>query len=117
MQDVSDKKQACVKGFKKIGLIIAGLFVFYVIIGFWVVPPLLKPRLEEHLSSLLGRRVTLAEIKFNPLVLSARISNLVIYEKDGQPFAGFENLYADAQLSSLVKWAFTVREIRVQAPC
>ena len=116
MQDVSDKKQACVKGFKKIGLIIAGLFVFYVIVGFWVVPPLLKPRLEEHLSSSLGRQVTIAEIKFNPLVLSARISNLVIHEKDGQPFAGFENLYANAQLSSLIKWAFTVREIRVQAP-
>lgn len=72
--------------------------MFYVIIGFWVVPPLFKPKLEDQLSSLLGRQVTIAAIKLNPLALSAKISNLVIHEKDGQPFAGFENLYVNAQL-------------------
>jgi outer membrane protein OmpA-like peptidoglycan-associated protein len=105
-----------IKWINKIGLILAGLFLLYVIVGFWVVPPLLKPKLEEQLSSLLGRKVTIAEIKLNPLVLSATTSDLTVHEIDGQPFAGFEELYANAQLSSIIKWAFTVREIRVQVP-
>lgn len=105
-----------IKWINKIGLIIAGVFLLYVIVGFWVVPPLLKPKLEEQLSSLLGRKVTIAEIKLNPLVLSATTFDLTVHEIDGQPFAGFEELYANAQLSSIFKWAFTVREIRVQVP-
>jgi uncharacterized protein involved in outer membrane biogenesis len=116
MTDDRNKKNERIKLSKKIGLIVAGLFLLYVIIGFWVVPPLLKPKLEEQLSDLLGRKVTIAEIKLNPLVLSATISDLMVHEIDGQPFAGFEELYANAQLSSIFRWAFTVREIRVQGP-
>ncbi|MGD8293818.1 MAG: hypothetical protein PVF37_19045, partial [Desulfobacterales bacterium] len=52
---------------KKIGLIIIGLFLLYVIAGFWVVPPLVKPRLEKELSSQIGRKVTIDEFKLNPL--------------------------------------------------
>lgn len=105
-----------IKWINRISLIIVGLFLIYVIVGFWVVPPLLKPKLEEQLSSLLGRKVTIAKIKLNPLVLSATTSELTVHEIDGQPFAGFEELYANAQLSSIFKWAFTVKEIRVQVP-
>lgn len=116
MGDDRDKKNERIHLAKKIGLIVAGLFLLYVIIGFWVVPPLLKPQLEEQLSGLLGRKVTIAEIKLNPLVLSTTISNLTVHEIDGQPFAGFESLYANAQMSSIFRWALTVKEIRVQGP-
>ena len=116
MSDDDDKKKARIKWVKRVSLIIAGLFLLYVVIGFWVVPPLLKPRLEEQLSGLLGRKVTIDMIKVNPLVLSATTSNLTIYEKEGEPFAGFKEFFVDAELSSIVNWALTVREIRIQAP-
>ena len=102
MTDHRIKKNERIKLAKKISLIAAGLFLFYVIIGFWVVPLLLKPKLEEQLSGLLGRKVTIAEIKFNPMVLSATTSDLTTREIDGQPFTGFEELYANCQLSSTV---------------
>ena len=116
MADDRNKKSELVKLVKRIGLIVSGLFMLYVIIGFWVVPPLLKPRLEEQMSGLIGRKVTIAEIKLNPLVLSATISDLTVHEIDGQPFAGFQELFANTQISSIFKWAFTVREIRVLGP-
>ena len=119
MPNEQDKKKTMtnqIHWIKRIGLILAGLFLIYVILGFWVVPLLLKPKIEDQLSSLLGRKVTIAEINLNPLVLSATASDLAVHEIDGQPFAGFEELYANAQLSSIFKWAFTVREIRVQVP-
>ena len=116
MADDLDKKNARIKLAKKIALIVTGLFVFYVIVGFWIVPPLLKPKLEEQLSDLLGRKVTIGAIKLNPLVLSATTSNLTVHETDGEPFAGFESLYVNVQLSSLFRWAGTVRDVRLLAP-
>ncbi len=101
---------------KKLGLIIIGLFLIYVIAGFWVVPPLLKPRLEKELSSQIGRKVTIEGIKLNPLILSFTTNNLTVYEIDGEPFAGFKELLVDAELSSIVKWAVTFKEIRLRAP-
>ena len=101
---------------KKVSAILISLYVVYVIAGLWVVPPLLKPRLEEKLSDQIGRKVTLDLLKLNPFVLSATAANLNIHEKAGEPFAGFEELFVDFQLSSIVKWAVTFKEIRVQAP-
>jgi len=101
---------------KKTGLIVVGLFLVYAIVGFWVIPPLIKPKIEAVLSGQTGRKVTIESIKLNPLVLSATTTNLTIHETDGAPFAGFAELYANAQVSSIFKWAFTVKEIRVQDP-
>ncbi|MFC1828836.1 DUF748 domain-containing protein [Thermodesulfobacteriota bacterium] len=101
---------------KKLAFILIGLFLLYVIAGFWVVPPLLKPILENELSGQIGRNVTIEEIKLNPLSLSATTNRLTVYEIDGEPFAGFEELFADVQLSSIVRWAVTFKEIRVLAP-
>jgi hypothetical protein len=99
------KKKSANSLIKKLGLIIIGLFLLYVIAGFWVVPPLLKPRLEKELSGQIGRKVTIEKIKLNPLVLSATTTNLTVYETDGEPFAGFKELLIDAELSSIVRWA------------
>jgi hypothetical protein len=41
--------------------------------------------------------------------------NLTIYEIDGEPFAGFKELLVDAELSSIVRWALTFKEIRLLA--
>jgi hypothetical protein len=116
MMDARERKNNRLNRLSNILMIVGGVFLLYVIVGFWVVPPLLKPKLEARLSGLLGREVTIGTIKLNPLILSATISDLTVREVDGQPFAGFDELYANAQLSSVINWAFTIGEIRVQGP-
>ena len=116
MIDARERKNKRIKRLGKIGIIVVGVFLLYTIIVFWVVPPLLKPKLEEQLSALLGREVTIGAIKLNPLFPAATISDLTVREVDGQAFAGFEELYANAQLSSIINWAFTIGEIRVRGP-
>jgi len=110
------KKKPAGSLIKKLGLIIIGLFLLYMIAGFWVVPPLLKPRLEKELSSQIGRKVTIEGIKINPLILTFTTTNLTVYEIDGEPFAGFKELLVDAELSSIVRWAVSFKEIRVLEP-
>ena len=72
------KKKSAVSLIKKSGLVLISLFILYVIVGLWVIPPLLKPRLENELSSQIGRKVTIEEIKFNPLALSSTTTNLTV---------------------------------------
>ena len=83
---------------KKTAILLLCIYTMYVAAVFLVVPPLLKPRLEMALSDQIGRNVTIDEIKFNPFVLSATVANLRVHEKDGEPFFGFEQLFADIQL-------------------
>ena len=101
---------------KKLGLIFIGLFLLYIIVGFWAVPPLLKPKLEKLISDQIGRKVTIEEIKLNPLALSVATTNLTVYETNEEPFAGFKELLVDAEISSILKWAATFKEIRLTAP-
>ena len=110
------KKKTVNSLIKKLALISMGLFLLYVIAGFWVVPPLLKPKLEKEMSGQLGRKVTIEGIKINPLILTFTTTNLTVYETDGEPFAGFKELLVDAELSSIVRWAVTFKEIRLLAP-
>jgi hypothetical protein len=116
MTQKQKKKKSNHSWIKKSGFILACLFLLYVIAGFWVVPPLLKPILEKELSSQIGRKVTIKGIRLNPLALSATTINLTVYEINGKPFAGFEELFVNAQVSSIVKWAVTFKEIRILAP-
>ena len=101
---------------KKVSAILISLYVVYVIAGLWVIPPLLKPRLEEKLSDQIGRKVTIGLLKLNPFILSATVVNLIIHENTGGPFAGFEELFVDIQAASIVKWTVTFKEIRVLGP-
>ncbi len=116
MAQNSEKKKSAIRLIKKSSLVVVCLFLLYIIAGFWIIPPLIKPRLENELSSQIGRKVTIEKIKLNPLSLSATTINLMVYEIDGEPFAGFGELYVNAQLSSIVRWAVTFKEIRLLAP-
>jgi hypothetical protein len=45
MSQGPEKKNPAFSVIKGLGLFVSGLFLAYVIVGFWVVPPLLKPKL------------------------------------------------------------------------
>ena len=76
-----EKKNPAFSVIKVVGFFVIGLFLAYVIVGFWVVPPLLKPKLENELSRQIGRNVRIGEIRLNPLALSSTINKLIAYEK------------------------------------
>ncbi len=100
-------------------LLIAALAtpVIIAVVGFWVVPPIIKHVAEGQLGKLLGRRVTVGRVRANPFTLSLAVENFQIFEADNQtPFIGFARLTVDAQLSSVYRRAPVVREIRLESP-
>src|SRR5215471_9065033 len=91
-------------------------FIIYVLFGFFAVPPLIKWQMLKQLPSATKRQAAIRQVKFNPLALSLTIRGLELTEPDGRPFASWEELYINFQASSLFRWAWTFKEIRLVRP-
>jgi len=61
---------------------LAGLILFYAVLGFLVVPAVLKARLPATLSRLLGREVTVRQVRLNPFTLAATVEGFAVKERD-----------------------------------
>src|SRR5436190_11202306 len=91
---------------------IALALLVYTIIGFFVVPALIKSQLLKRLPGITHRQASVAQVKMNPYVLSLTIRGLSLTETNGERFAGFDEFYVNFQLSSLFRLAWTFSEIR-----
>src|SRR5579859_7833687 len=94
----------------------AAVFVAYVLIGFFVLPPLIRWQMLKRLPQITKRQAAIRQVKFNPLTLSLTIRDLALSEPDGRPFASWDELYINFQSSSLFRWAWTFKEIRLVRP-
>ena len=93
----------------------AASLALFALLGFLVVPPVVRHVAQKQLSQLLGRRVTIARLRVNPFALSLTIGDLQIFEADQTtPFVGFRRLYVNAQLSSIYRRAPVIREISLE---
>ncbi len=88
----------------------------YVVAGFLLVPALIKWQLLRQLPALTHRQAVVRQVTCNPLALSLTVRGLALTETNRQPFAAFEEFYANFQLSSLFRWAWTFDEVRLTGP-
>lgn len=88
----------------------------YLLVGFFLVPALVKWQLQKQLPVATHRRAAVRQVKCNPLALSLTIRGLALTETNGQPFVSFEEFYGNFQLSSLFRWAWTFDEISLREP-
>ncbi len=91
-------------------------FVLYTVVGFFVVPAIIKAQLLKRLPELTKRQASIERVKFNPFVLSLTIDNLALKEANGNVFSSFGELYVNFQLSSIFKRAFVFDEISLTDP-
>lgn len=94
----------------------AAAFLVYVLAGFFALPPIIKWQLLKRLPALTKRQAAVRQVKFNPLELSLTIRGLALTEPNGRPFVSWEELYINFQSSSLFRWAWTFKEIRLVKP-
>ena len=62
------------------------------------------------------RIVSVEKVRVNPYAISLTVLNLAIDDMDGKPFASFEELYVNLQLSSAVKRALVVKNFHIKSP-
>jgi hypothetical protein len=87
------------------------------LVGFLVLPVVVRRVAERQLGELLGRRVSVARVRANPFHLSLTVEGLQIYEPDGvTQFFGFSRLYVNVEAASLYRRGPVVREVRLESP-
>jgi hypothetical protein len=92
-------------------------FLLYLVVGFLVLPPIIKWQLRKQLPAITHRAAAVQSVRVNPLSLSLGIRGLALTEADGTAFASFSNLYVNFEaLGSLFQWAWTFKEVRLGSP-
>ncbi|HEU5179201.1 MAG TPA: DUF748 domain-containing protein [Candidatus Polarisedimenticolia bacterium] len=85
----------------------------YAVAGFLAAPYFARPYLTRTLSTLLHRDVSLQRLRINPFALSATADGFLVKDPDGSIFIGWDRLYVNFQLVSLVSDAWSFRQIQL----
>src|SRR5512140_1123308 len=97
-------------------VVVVSLVALYALLGFLVVPWVVKSQLEKRLPPLLHREVAIREVRFNPFDVSLTVRGLQVREKDGSTLLGFEELYVDVAVLREIKGGVRIATIRLVQP-
>ena len=102
---------------KKLGLWALAILALYAIVGFLVLPPILKSVLTRQLSERLHRQAAIQKIRTNPFLLTVEVKGFLLQDRvRSTPFVSFQELFLDLELASLIKGGPVLREIRLTEP-
>ena len=102
-----------VKWLKRLAVV---LFI-YTIVGFFVVPAIIKWQMLKRLPALTKRQVEVKQVKFNPYALSLTIRGFALKETNGDPFISFDEFYLNFQpWASLFHWGIVFSDISLTKP-
>ena len=94
----------------------AGLVVLYAVLGFLVLPALVKAKLPATLGRMLGRPVSVRQVRLNPFTLTATLDGFAVRETDGGDFMGWERLRVGLSPATLVTHSVVFRTIELVRP-
>lgn len=92
------------------------LLAAYLVLGWWLVPLLLRTEAPRWLEARTGHRLTVAHASFNPLVFDLRLDGLQLQRPDGQALLAFDQLRLDLSASSLWRRAWVFDAIVLERP-
>jgi len=101
---------------RKWALWIAGILLFYGIVGSLVLPPIARHVAVAQLSKQLGRDVAIDTVRIHPFDCSVTVRGLSIKDPDGTPFLSWDTVHVNFQLLSLFGKAYTFKEISTTKP-
>jgi hypothetical protein len=94
-----------------------GLLAAFALIGFFVVPPIAKSKLEAELSKTLHRPVTVETVRVNPFAPSVTVRGFAVRERSGDGlFITFDELYVNAAWTSIFRLAPVIDEVKLTKP-
>ena len=88
--------------------VIFGIFLFYVILGFMIIPLVLYWALPSQGAKFLKHPVHLRSVGFNPFLLQLTMNGLEILDDQHQPMIAFDKLFVDVSFIDLFKKKYHV---------
>lgn len=92
------------------------MLLVYALGGFFGAPWLVRQQLPKLVEQHLGAKATVDDVRINPFLFSIELRGLGITEPGGLPAFQAGSLLVDFETSSLLRWAWTFREIRIEKP-
>ena len=90
-----------------------GVFLTYVLLGFLVLPPVLKSILPDLIRDNLQRDGAAQEVRFNPLTLELRVTDLRIADDADGELLTVDGLVVNLELASLFRLALVLKEVAI----
>ncbi|MEZ5638463.1 MAG: DUF748 domain-containing protein [Burkholderiaceae bacterium] len=94
---------------------VVGLLSAYLLIGFFVVPAVLKWQLESQLAER-GHAMRVGAVRFDPLRLRLDVDQLALADGQGEAMLGFEHLMVDLEWRSIIDGAWTIADSQLLSP-
>ncbi|MGA2409182.1 MAG: DUF748 domain-containing protein [Candidatus Binataceae bacterium] len=96
---------------------LAAFFIFFTVLGFFIIPLILRHVLSVQVAASLKRPVTVGAISFNPYTLRLEAGDLHIGGlASAEPFIDLGHLYVHASWASLYHLAPVVKEVTLTRP-
>ncbi|MBH0203169.1 MAG: DUF748 domain-containing protein [Nitrospira sp.] len=93
-----------------------GLITFYTLVGFFLLPYLIKSYVIPTVSDQIKHPIVLREAALNPFALSLRLNGLEVREQDQTAILGFEELFVNLRATTLFLQKVAFDEIRFVMP-
>lgn len=98
-------------------LLLSGLLaVAYTLVGFVLLPGLVKQSAEEYVQLNLRRELRVYNVAFNPFTFNAALNGVQLLETDGEPLLSFRSLTVKLDLKALLQGSIKLSEIKLLAP-
>jgi len=92
------------------------LTVAYAIVGFFILPIVLKSQLIQILQKQTNTAITLKSVYFNPFLFKLRLSGFSMQDRDKEELIFFDSLVVNVDPSALVYGAFSLHSLELNAP-
>lgn len=110
-------KTSAMSKHQKVLIGIAIAFLLYSVIGFLVLPAVLKNTLEKKLSENLKRSVSIETIQINPYLFKVAVNNFLVKDiSEDDHFVAFDQLFIDLEAFSLFKRALVIKTLTLTGP-
>jgi uncharacterized protein involved in outer membrane biogenesis len=103
--------------FRRAAIALAALVAVLAILGFFVVPSIVKSKLESYVTEATGRTATLGKVEFNPFNLRGKLSDFtLLHRASGEALFHFDALDVDVSAASLWRLAPVFDALRLTRP-
>ncbi|MBF0330735.1 MAG: DUF748 domain-containing protein [Candidatus Omnitrophica bacterium] len=91
--------------------IFLGLFVFYTVVGFTILPAVIKWAVASQGTAILKHEVRVRSVDLNPFTFRLRVAGFEVLDKDSTVMAGFERFTVDLSFLALFKKVYRVESL------
>jgi len=104
---------AFLRRWRRLILVLTGIYGLWILAGFLLVPALVKPRLEREATQALKRPTTVAKVRFNPFTFGATVEGLRVAERGGGDWITLRRVHVNPDVWRLLRHTvgFTTIEV------